>query len=134
MGPLRRRCGTGLHRSAAARPTAGCRPCGKFGVPNFIVRGVRDRAGRRFRLAVWAMACAGLLLAGCAASNAEEDGAGPSDERPLVLTTFTVVADIAQHVAGDHLRVESIIPFGAEVHSYEPTPGDLRTATDAQLV
>lgn len=80
------------------------------------------------------MACAGLLLAGCASSNAEEDGAGPSDERPLVLTTFTVVADIAQHVAGDHLRVESIIPIGAEVHSYEPTPGDLRTATEAQLV
>ncbi len=44
----------------------------------------------------------------------------------MVLTTFTVLADIAQNVAGDHLRVESITKVGAEIHGYEPTPGDVR--------
>nr|WP_235201545.1 metal ABC transporter substrate-binding protein [Microbacterium sp. CH12i] len=69
------------------------------------------------------------LLAGCAGPDA--DG---NDDRPVVLTTFTVLADIAQNVAGDHLRVESITKPGAEIHGYEPTPGDIRKATDADLI
>jgi manganese transport system substrate-binding protein len=39
-----------------------------------------------------------------------------------------VLADIAQNVAGDHLRVESITRVGAEIHGYEPTPGDIARA------
>lgn len=52
----------------------------------------------------------------------------------MVLTTFTVLADIAQNVAGDHLRVESITKAGAEIHGYEPTPGDVRKAAEADLI
>jgi manganese transport system substrate-binding protein len=51
-----------------------------------------------------------------------------------VLTTFTVLADMAQNVAGDHLQVESITKVGAEIHGYEPTPGDIRRAADADLI
>lgn len=51
-----------------------------------------------------------------------------------MLTTFTVLADVAQNVAGDHLTVESITKVGAEIHGYEPTPGDLRRASDADLI
>jgi manganese transport system substrate-binding protein len=77
------------------------------------------------------LASASLILAGCAA-NLDE----PSlDEGvPVVLTTFTVLADIAQNVAGDRLRVESITKVGSEIHGYEPTPGDLRRAQDADLI
>jgi manganese transport system substrate-binding protein len=71
-----------------------------------------------------------LLLSGCAGSAARSEG----DERPVVLTTFTVLEDIAQQVAGDHLRVESITKVGAEIHGYEPTPGDLRRASEADLI
>ncbi len=53
---------------------------------------------------------------------------------PVVLTTFTVLADIAKNVAGDALRVESITKVGAEIHGYEPTPGDIRRAADADLI
>ncbi|WP_299563850.1 metal ABC transporter substrate-binding protein [uncultured Mycolicibacterium sp.] len=61
--------------------------------------------------------------------------ATPSErDTPLVLTTFTVLADIARNVAGEHLRVESITKPGAEIHGYEPTPGDIRRAADARLV
>lgn len=56
------------------------------------------------------------------------------DDRPVVLTTFTVLADIAENVAGDRVRVESITKVGAEIHGYEPTPGDLRRAADADLI
>ncbi|MDN3311572.1 metal ABC transporter substrate-binding protein [Microbacterium oryzae] len=69
------------------------------------------------------------LLPACAAQPAAED-----DGRPVVLTTFTVLADIAQNVAGEHLAVESITKVGAEIHGYEPTPGDMRRAADAALV
>lgn len=77
-----------------------------------------------------AIALTGALgaLAGCA--DAQEEG----DDRPVVLTTFTVLADIAQNVAGDHLVVESLTKPGAEIHGYEPTPGDIRRAADAALI
>lgn len=70
------------------------------------------------------------LLAGCASPTT-----GPAtDERPVVLTTFTVLADVAQNVAGDHLTVESITKIGAEIHGYEPTPSDIRSASHADLI
>ncbi|WP_111467018.1 metal ABC transporter substrate-binding protein [Microbacterium suaedae] len=68
-------------------------------------------------------------LVGCSAQAAP-----PDDDRPVVLTTFTVLADIAEQVAGDRLRVESITKVGAEIHAYEPTPGDIRRATEADLI
>lgn len=71
-----------------------------------------------------------LLLSSCAASAA----APARDDRPVVLTTFTVLADIARSVAGDALIVESITKPGAEIHGYEPTPGDIRKAADADLI
>ncbi|MGJ3248974.1 MAG: metal ABC transporter substrate-binding protein [Elainellaceae cyanobacterium] len=51
-----------------------------------------------------------------------------------VLTTFTILADMAQQVAGDKLIVESITRIGAEIHGYEPTPSDLVKAQDADLI
>lgn len=71
------------------------------------------------------------LLTGCGAPSPDGSSA---DGRPVVLTTFTVLADVAQNVAGEHLRVESITKVGAEIHGYEPTPGDIRRAADADLV
>ncbi len=50
------------------------------------------------------------------------------------VTTFTVIADMAQNVAGDAAIVESITRPGSEIHNYQPTPGDIRRAQDADLV
>lgn len=77
-----------------------------------------------------AAAVAGAALTGCASTG----GRSSAHERPVVLTTFTVLADIAQNVAGEHLAVESITKVGAEIHGYEPTPGDIARASDADLV
>ncbi|PWV84452.1 manganese transport system substrate-binding protein [Prauserella marina] len=52
----------------------------------------------------------------------------------MVLTTFTVLADIASNVAGDALQVESITKAGAEIHGYEPTPSDIKKAAKADLI
>lgn len=51
-----------------------------------------------------------------------------------VVTTFTVIQDIAQNVAGDAAVVESITKPGAEIHDYEPTPKDIAKAQHADLV
>lgn len=81
------------------------------------------------RVAAAALVAAALLSA-CGVPGAAEG----DDPRPLVLTTFTVVADIARNVAGEDLRVASITKVGAEIHGYDPTPGDLRRAAGADLV
>lgn len=66
-------------------------------------------------------------------------GIGPpprsaESDKPKVLTTFTVIADMVRQVGGDHVDVASITKVGAEIHGYEPTPGDLRRAAEADLV
>lgn len=55
-------------------------------------------------------------------------------EKFKAVTTFTVIADIARNVAGDAAIVESITKPGAEIHNYQPTPGDIRKAQDADLI
>lgn len=58
-----------------------------------------------------------------------------ADEKKFkVITTFTIIQDIAQNVAGDAAIVESITIPGAEIHEYEPTPKDLVRAQSADLV
>ncbi|EBA03784.1 Iron transport protein yfeA [Rhodobacterales bacterium HTCC2150] len=51
-----------------------------------------------------------------------------------VVTTFTIIADMAQNVAGDYADVVSITKPGAEIHGYQPTPRDIVGAQDADLV
>lgn len=50
------------------------------------------------------------------------------------VTTFTVIADMARNVAGEAAVVESITRPGAEIHNYQPTPGDILKAQDAKLI
>lgn len=57
---------------------------------------------------------------------------GPKPKR--IVTTFTIIQDIAQNVAGTAAIVESITKPGAEIHEYEPTPLDIVKAQSADLV
>ncbi|MDI1310958.1 metal ABC transporter substrate-binding protein [Prosthecobacter sp.] len=59
---------------------------------------------------------------------------GPKTGPKRILTTFTIIQDIAQNVAGTAAIVESITKPGAEIHDYDPTPLDLVKAQDADLV
>lgn len=55
-------------------------------------------------------------------------------EKFKVVTTFTVIADMVKNVAGDAAEVTSITKPGAEIHEYQPTPGDIKRAQGAQLI
>ncbi|WP_113911194.1 metal ABC transporter substrate-binding protein [Roseovarius dicentrarchi] len=57
-----------------------------------------------------------------------------AEDRMKVVTTFTVLADMAANVAGDAADVVSITKPGAEIHGYEPTPQDIVRAMDADLI
>lgn len=92
---------------------SGARPPGRLGI----------------RAAALAAACI-LLVSGCAAppeANAAQD-------KPVVLTTFSVLADLVRQVGGDRVEVLSITKPGAEIHGYEPTPSDLVRIHEADLV
>lgn len=84
--------------------------------------------------ALVALGATAALLAGCATGLNADVAGEPSGDRPVVLTTFTVLADIARNVAGDRLDVRSITKAGAEIHGYEPTPRDIAAASDADLI
>ncbi|MEM9448774.1 MAG: metal ABC transporter substrate-binding protein [Cyanobacteria bacterium P01_E01_bin.6] len=86
----------------------------------------------------------GLWLSSCAptknthttdtSDTPASSSSAQTDTRKKVLTTFTLLADIAENVAGEQLIVESITRIGAEIHGYEPVPSDLVNAQDADLI
>jgi manganese/iron transport system substrate-binding protein len=57
-----------------------------------------------------------------------------AEDKLKVVTTFTVLADMARNVAGDAAEVVSITKPGAEIHGYEPTPQDIVRASDADVI
>jgi len=57
-----------------------------------------------------------------------------AQERLKAVTSFTILADMARNVAGEVADVVSITKPGAEIHNYQPTPGDLVAAQDADLI
>ena len=59
---------------------------------------------------------------------------GTVEAKFKVVTTFTVIQDIAQNVAGDAAEVQSITKPGAEIHDYQPTPQDIAQAQSADLI
>ncbi|HEY4074430.1 MAG TPA: metal ABC transporter substrate-binding protein [Herbaspirillum sp.] len=74
---------------------------------------------------------AGLWLT----SKAQAQQAPPPQKKPIrVVTTFTIIRDIAQNVAGSAATVDSITKPGAEIHEYQPTPLDIVKVQSADLV
>ncbi len=71
-----------------------------------------------------------LFLTACVNKNTYQT----NNERPLVLTTFTILEDLAKNVAGDRLVIESITKPGAEIHSYQFTPSDIVKTKRANLI
>ncbi|HEX9333844.1 MAG TPA: zinc ABC transporter substrate-binding protein [Anaerolineales bacterium] len=53
---------------------------------------------------------------------------------PDVLTTTTILADVARNVTGDRLTVGALLPIGAEPHSYQPTPQDATKLSKSKVL
>ncbi len=74
-----------------------------------------------------------LFLSSCR-RNLEDKKLLKIDSKPVALTTFTVLADIASNISGERIEIESITKPGAEIHGYQPTPSDLVRASKANLI
>lgn len=74
------------------------------------------------------------MLLGCLALTCSIAFQASATEKFKVITTFTIIADMAKNVAGDAAEVSSITKPGAEIHEYQPTPGDIKRAQGAQLI
>jgi len=80
---------------------------------------------RRFKL-IWVCI---LLISAC---GSPASFSGTAD--PVSLTSSTILADITRTIAGDRLKVESLLPIGADPHSYQPTPQDAAKIVRSPLI
>lgn len=79
-------------------------------------------------LALLLLAATSLVACGAAGSTPPAPGVVG------VVATSTVFADLVRQVAGAHVAAKSLVPAGADVHTYQPTPADLVAIADAKVV
>jgi ABC-type Zn uptake system ZnuABC Zn-binding protein ZnuA len=74
------------------------------------------------------MTLAALFLTAC--------GSVPnsSDNGLRVLASTTILADITQNVAGDRLKIDSLLPDGADPHAYQAAPSDVAKIMESKLL
>ena len=90
------------------------------------------RGGTWLALAVMVLFC---LLSGCGrAESGEEPGDGEGGRKLKVAATLFPYYDFVRQVAGDQVELSLVIPAGMDSHSFEPTPRDIRTMQEADVI
>ncbi|MCU0505840.1 MAG: metal ABC transporter substrate-binding protein [Chloroflexi bacterium] len=82
-------------------------------------------------LALVAAIVVAAVVAACGSAGASPSG---SDGRIRVVATTTVFADLVRNVGGDRVTVESLVPAGAEPHTFAPSPSDVRRVSEADVI
>lgn len=67
------------------------------------------------------------LFCGCVSQNESPSG------KVNVVTTIAPLADFVAAVGGDRVEVTDLVPPGAEPHTYEPTPSQMKDVATADL-
>ncbi len=93
---------------------------------------LRRPKGARGLLAVGLVAT--MLVAACTPSPAGSPTNAPDPNAIPVVATTTVFADLVAQVGGPRVRVSSLVPKGGEVHTFDPTPSDVKHVTEARLI
>jgi ABC-type Zn uptake system ZnuABC Zn-binding protein ZnuA len=76
-----------------------------------------------------------VLLVGAVQGSAPAGAQTPAGgERPTVVASFSVLGDLVQNVAGDAIEVQTLVGAGADAHTFEPSPADVATIGEADLV
>lgn len=73
-----------------------------------------------------------VLLTACESRPPQGQPTGP--QKLIVVTTLTVLADLIQQAGGDKVQVKALVPPGGEVHTYQPTPDDIKSVAQAKIV
>lgn len=76
-----------------------------------------------------------VLLAAVACGADNKNGATETGEGPVrVATSISVFSDMIRQVGGDRVSVLSLIPPGADAHTYQPGPQDVKKLGDVRAV
>lgn len=75
-----------------------------------------------------------LIWMGWLAGSATQKSPVQSGDRPRVLAVETFLADMAQNVAGERLKVGALMPIGLDPHAFQPTPADVAKIADCQVL
>lgn len=68
-----------------------------------------------------------ILIAGCGGSTRHS-------EKPILVTTTTIIRNVVASIAGTDFDVISLLPVGADPHVFEPSPADIKTLNEADLI
>ncbi len=70
----------------------------------------------------------GAMIVAC-----DDDGEDDKNEKPGIVVTLLPQAEFVEKIGGDKVEVTVMVPPGANVHTYEPTPGQMATLAKAEL-
>jgi ABC-type Zn uptake system ZnuABC Zn-binding protein ZnuA len=73
-----------------------------------------------------------LLVACQPAGSVAQSGGGKTPLKVIAAETF--LADIAQNVAGDRVKIDALMPIGVDPHSFEPTPAEVAKVADSNVI
>lgn len=104
------------------------------GLPGWYITNLGSRCFERQKMRQFLTCIFGMFLLSLSACDQPSAPEADNDQRLKVVTSFTIIADMARQVAGDAAIVESITRPGAEIHEYQPTPRDLLRAQGADLI
>ena len=77
---------------------------------------------------------AGVALIAVACGDDEDSGSGDDAGGLSVVVSTTIVEDLVKQVGGDRITVESIVPSGADAHTFTISPSDIRKTAEADLL
>lgn len=86
---------------------------------------------KKFFLGTTLLSMAIFLLSAC---GGQEETFGNSEDKLQVVTSFTIIADMAKEIGGDDVEIHNLVPTGTDPHEYEPLPEDIKKATDADVL
>lgn len=75
-----------------------------------------------------------LLLAACGDSESSANDRETDSDKLQVVSSFTIISDMAREIGGDEVEVHNLVPTGTDPHIYEPLPEDIKKATDADIL
>ncbi len=75
-----------------------------------------------------------LVLGLTACTKKESPEAEAGDEKILVVSSFTIISDMARQIGGEKVEVHNLVPTGEDPHEYEPLPDDIKAAEDADVL
>lgn len=75
-----------------------------------------------------------LLFTACRPANSPAVDSSHGEELLNLVTSFTIIEDIAREIGGDNVNIHNLVPTGTDPHEYEPLPQDIKAVTDGDIL